>query len=282
MMTMEEVMRQYWWIGVVVIIVIGVIIIKARDAADKKRAEEEQKRRETEAKEAQMRKERTVREEHERHLANLRQEAARWEKAGGAPVVPQAYMVSSQETEAHGDNMNILEFNAQAKGDFVAVDVETTGLDYSSDAIIEIAAVRVRGGQIVDEFSTYVDPGRPISAEASRVNHITDSMVNGKPRIAEVLPYFLAFVGDDVMVAHNAMFDWRFICTACMRNRYKYPRKIFDSMKLARYWPDAQDKQLGTLLAAAGIVNTRAHSALGDARALAQFVLATNAQRKKK
>ena len=115
--------------------------------------------------------------------------------------------------------------------------------------------------------------------EASAVNHITDDMLSGQPKIHQVLPAFLSFVGDDVLAAHNALFDMRFLAQACMVNRLRIPIVFFDTMNLARYWPEAEDKKLISLASAADIQIDDAHRALSDARVVANFIAATNQRR---
>ena len=77
--------------------------------------------------------------------------------------------------------------------DYCVFDLETTGISVATDNVIEISAVKVKGGKIIDEFTSLVNPGRPIPFGASQVNHITDDMVEDAPEFAEVLPEFLAF-----------------------------------------------------------------------------------------
>ena len=97
--------------------------------------------------------------------------------------------------------------------DYVVFDLETTGISYKNDSIIEISAVKVINGQVVDTFSTLVNPMRPIPYGATAVNGITDAMVKDEPTIEQVLPEFISFIGDMVLVGHNiAGFDMRFIC----------------------------------------------------------------------
>lgn len=182
--------------------------------------------------------------------------------------------------EADGHRLNITEFTPISKKRFVVFDLETTGLSSTDDAIVEIGAVRVENGEITAEFQQLIQPDRAMPADASAVNHITDSMLVGMPRIYEVLPAFLTFVGDDVLVAHNVQFDFLFLAQACMRNRFKAPDTFFDTMELARYWPEAGSKKLTSLTAAAGITHDSAHRALGDARATAELIIRTNEKRK--
>ena len=156
---------------------------------------------------------------------------------------------------------------------FVAFDLETTGLNTTDDSIIEIGAVRVSDGNIVDRFHSLVNPDCHVPASASSVNHITDDMLIDAPRIYEILPDFLEFVGSDILVAHNALFDSKFIAQACLQNRFIYPKQYFDSMNLKFFWPDVSDRKLSTMLKAAGIENDNSHRALSDADSLAQFMI---------
>lgn len=96
--------------------------------------------------------------------------------------------------------------------EYVVFDLETTGVSASHDAIIEISAIKVIAGEIVDTFSSLVNPERPISPAASAINHITDDMVANEPTIEEVLPLFIEFIEDFILVGHNIhSFDMKFI-----------------------------------------------------------------------
>lgn len=192
------------------------------------------------------------------------------------------YRVSQAETYVNHVRLNVSEFLPLSKKRYVAFDLETTGLNSDDDAIVEIGAVKVENGVIVDEYAQLIDPERPMPYSASKINNIYDDMLQGKPKIYEALPEFLAFVGDDVLAAHNAAFDIHFLDQACMRSRFKPPEKFFDTMALARYWPEAENKKLATLLFEAGIENDDAHRALGDARAVAALIDAANEKRMKK
>ena len=101
-----------------------------------------------------------------------------------------------------------------AEATLVVVDLETTGTDPTTDAITEIGAVKVRGGEVLGEFRTFVDPERPIPAYIASLTGITDASVAGAPPIRTVLPMFLDFVGDAALVAHNARFDYGFLKAA--------------------------------------------------------------------
>lgn len=192
------------------------------------------------------------------------------------------YVLDKYQTESNAHIQTITEFTPISKKRFVVFDLETTGLNYKEDEIVEIGAVRVENGEITEEFSTLVQPKFAIPAEASAVNHITNDMLEGKPMIYEVLPSFLTFVGDDVLVAHNIKFDYRFLAQACMVSKFRVPEMLFDTMALARYYPDAENKKLTTLVECAGIECENAHRALSDARMTAKLIVATNEKRKKK
>lgn len=260
------------------IILIGIIMILAKHAAARKQ-EKEAARKEQEAREAREAQERArrakiqeeIQEERKRQERIENEIRAREDAINRNPLAAKYRTAFTEEVSV--SKLNITEFKPYVKKCFVAFDLETTGLSDADDAIVEIGAVKVEGGQITATYSTFVDPERPMPVAASRVNHITDSMLVGAPKIYEVLPDFLEFVGDAPAVAHNARFDVNFISQACMRNRFRPLVMCFDSMSLARYWPDSPNKKLQSLAAAAGIDTGTAHRALDDAMTVAQLVL---------
>lgn len=96
--------------------------------------------------------------------------------------------------------------------DYVVFDLETTGTNPNTDAIIEISALRVVNHQVTDTFSKLVNPKRPIPYYATAVNGITNEMVSGEPELKEVLPGFLSFIENSILVGHNIhTFDMKFI-----------------------------------------------------------------------
>jgi DNA polymerase-3 subunit epsilon len=115
-------------------------------------------------------------------------------------------------------------FGPEGALDFVAFDLETTGLDSKKERIVEIGAVRFDRRGPIGRFSVLVDPGIPMPPEASRINGITDEMLKGKPTLDEVLGDFLRFARDSVLVAHNASFDCGFV-DAALAERYERARK---------------------------------------------------------
>ena len=117
--------------------------------------------------------------------------------------------------------------------EFVAFDLETTGLNSREDKIIEIGAVIMKDGKEVDRFQTFVDPHQKLQDITIELTGITDKMVKGAPSIEEVLPQFIEFVGDRVLVAHNADFDTGFIRTACAKQDLPYSFTSVDTLALS-------------------------------------------------
>jgi DNA polymerase-3 subunit epsilon len=154
---------------------------------------------------------------------------------------------------------------------FVVVDLETTGGTPATSAITEIGAVKVRGGEVLGEFQTLVDPGGPVPAFISVLTGITTAMVAGAPRIDEVLPSFLEFARGSVLVAHNAPFDIGFLKAAAAKADYAWPgNQVLDTVRLARRVvtrDEAPNHKLGTLAALFRATVTPDHRALSDARA---------------
>ncbi|WP_062079295.1 DEDD exonuclease domain-containing protein [Demequina globuliformis] len=159
---------------------------------------------------------------------------------------------------------------------FVVVDLETTGASPASCEITEIGAVKMRGGEVIGEFQTLVDPGAPIPPMIIALTGITNAMVMAAPRIREVLPAFLEFLGDAVLVAHNARFDVGFLRAACKAHGYAWPAvEVVDTLTLARRVvskDEAPNRKLGTLARVFGTQVTPNHRALEDARATGEIL----------
>ena len=159
---------------------------------------------------------------------------------------------------------------------FVTVDLETTGGSPVSSQITEIGAVKTRGGEVIGEFQTLVNPGMPIPPMIVALTGISDAMVVAAPPIEEVLPAFLEFLGDAVLVAHNAPFDTGFLRAACRTHGYKWPgSEVVDTVTLARRATtkeEAPNKKLSTLARVFGTEVTPNHRALSDARATAEIM----------
>lgn len=152
---------------------------------------------------------------------------------------------------------------------YVLFDLETTGISWRSDDVIEISALRVRKGQVTECFSSLVDPGRPIPWAASRVNNITDDMVAGEPTMEEILPQFLEFVGEDVLAGHNiARFDLNFLYRDSMVRFGLLPGNDYvDTLLFARQsLPGLPSYALTALAEHYGLTTQGAHRALNDCR----------------
>jgi len=154
---------------------------------------------------------------------------------------------------------------------FVVVDLETTGGSPAAAHITEVGAVKVRGGEVIGELQTLVNPAEPIPAFISVLTGITDRMVADAPRIDSVLPAFLEFARDAVLVAHNAPFDIGFLKAAAARTGHDWPRfPVVDTAHLARQLvtrDEAPNRKLSTLAQLFGAATTPDHRALHDARA---------------
>lgn len=155
---------------------------------------------------------------------------------------------------------------------YIVFDIETTGFSSIRDSIIEIGAVKVQDGRIVDRFSTFVNPKRPIPFEITNLTSITDEMVMDSPGIETILPQFLEFVGDGVLVAHNAGFDVGFIEQNC-RNLGLDDHFIYvDTVALARVLlPTLSKYKLNIVAKALNISLENHHRAVDDAGATAEI-----------
>jgi DNA polymerase-3 subunit epsilon len=154
---------------------------------------------------------------------------------------------------------------------FVVFDLETTGGSHDEDAVTEIGAVKVRGGEVLGEFATLVDPGRGIPPQVVSLTGITQFMVTGAPPMSEVLPAFLEFAAGCVLVAHNSGFDIGFIKAACRRYGYGWPRPpVVCTVKLARRVLPKTETPSHRLSALAVLFHATTqpnHRALADAKA---------------
>ena len=154
---------------------------------------------------------------------------------------------------------------------FVVVDLETTGGSPKDSAITEIGAVKVRGGEVLGEFQTLVNPGVPIPAFITRLTGISTAMVATAPRIEEVLPSFFEFAHGAVLVAHNAPFDISFLRAAAAGMDLAWPgNQVLDTVPLARRVvtrDEVPNHKLATLAALFRATITPDHRALSDARA---------------
>ena len=151
-------------------------------------------------------------------------------------------------------------------GEFVAFDLETTGLSSRTDTIIEIGAVIMKAGKEIDRFQTFVAPGRRLDHKIIELTGITDAMLIGAPTIEEVLPKFLEFVGDRVLVAHNSDFDTGFIRAACERLGLPYNYTAADTLILSQnLLPQLNKFKLDIVANALSLPDFNHHRAADDA-----------------
>ena len=134
--------------------------------------------------------------------------------------------------------------------EFIAFDLETTGINPSTDKIVEIGAVRFFGSDPIEGFGYLINPEISIPTEASSVNGITDEMVKNKPRIEEVLGLFSDFCGDLPLVAHNASFDFKFLLNDVKKYKSRAPKGfVLDTLSLSRkVYPGMPNYKLWTLV----------------------------------
>ena len=156
-------------------------------------------------------------------------------------------------------------------GPVVVLDFESTGLATARARIIEIGAVKLMDGQIVDSFEELVDPGEPLKEKITEVTGITDGMLSGKPKAAEVLPRLMDFIGDCPIAAHNSAFDGALLRAELKRLGRSYINPVMDTLTYARkLYPELKSFKLKNLCRHLGVSLKNAHRAVHDATATAQ------------
>ncbi len=164
--------------------------------------------------------------------------------------------------------------NEPLSGTFVCFDLETTGLYATNDKITEIGAVKIQDGRIIETFSSFADPERPIPAKVVQLTGITDNMVKGAPSQAEAVQAFLDFCDGAVLVAHNAPFDTGFIRKACQDMGVVYDYTSVDTVAIARrILPDINNVKLDTLAKHFRLGKFNHHRAVDDAEMLTNIFL---------
>ena len=157
---------------------------------------------------------------------------------------------------------------------YVVFDLETTGFSSKNDKIIEIGAVKIKNGVIVDNFSEFVNPRRPIPYKIIELTGINDDMIRDAQSIEDILPRFLEFIGDSVVVAHNANFDCSFISKNCNDLGLKFSPTIVDTVPLCRFlYPELKSVKLNLVAKYLGIKLDSHHRAVDDAKATADILV---------
>jgi DNA polymerase-3 subunit alpha (Gram-positive type) len=201
-------------------------------------------------------------------VSSLVQQAAKWgHKAiavtdhAVAQSFPEAYGAAKKNglKMIYGVEVNLVDdgvpiaYNPQkrdlASETYIVFDVETTGLSATYDKIIELAAVKMREGEIIDKFERFANPHHPLSATTIELTGITDDMVENAPEIEVVLKEFHEWIGDDTLVAHNASFDMGFLNMGFGRiGLGKAQNPVIDTLELARLlYPTMKNHRLNTL-----------------------------------
>ncbi len=175
------------------------------------------------------------------------------------------------------DDLTELVINERGQGvdsTYVVFDIETTGLSPSANKIIEIGAVKIEGGKVVDRFERFVNPECPIPYNITVLTSINDSMVMNEPTINEILPEFLRFAEGAILVAHNANFDTSFIKKNAEDLGYPYDFTVLDTMTLAHVLiPELGRYTLDRLCKQFGVVLENHHRACDDAAATAEIFI---------
>ena len=156
--------------------------------------------------------------------------------------------------------------------EYIVFDIETTGLSQKKNKIIEIGAVKVKDGEEIDRFSEFINPEEPIPYSIEQLTSITDEMVMHAPTIDVILPKFLEFCGDDIVVAHNAAFDTGFIKKNAKDLGMKFDNTIMDTMTLSHVLlPELGKFTLDRVCKALNVKNEHHHRAVDDANATAKI-----------
>ena len=156
--------------------------------------------------------------------------------------------------------------------EYIVFDIETTGLSQKKNKIIEIGAVKVRDGEEIDRFSEFINPEEPIPYSIEQLTSITDEMVMHAPTVDVILPKFLEFCGDDIVVAHNAAFDTGFIKKNAKDLGMKFDNTIMDTMTLSHVLlPELGKFTLDRVCKALNVKNEHHHRAVDDANATAKI-----------
>lgn len=155
---------------------------------------------------------------------------------------------------------------------YIAFDIETTGLSPNENEIIEIGALKVREGKVQDRFMEFIKPKFPIPENITRLTGITNDMVAGARVREQVIPEFLDFCEEDVLIGHNIIFDYSFVANSARSLGFTFEKSGIDTLHIARtVHSDLPSKNLGALCEYYRIQNTAAHRAYHDALATAKL-----------
>lgn len=180
----------------------------------------------------------------------------------------EAYMINDKKEIVNGD------LEGRKIDDFVVFDIETTGLSPKNNKITEIGAIKIINGEIAESYSQLVNPGVPIPDLIVKLTGITDDLVAEKPSISEVLPSFKEFIGDSVLVAHNAAFDMGFIRENYKAINISINNPVLDTLELSRaVFPTLKSHKLNLIAKHLKVDLLNHHRAVDDALATANILL---------
>ena len=153
--------------------------------------------------------------------------------------------------------------------EYCVLDLETTGISHFTEKITEVGIIKVKNGEVIDTFETFVNPEKPIPEEVVEITHITDDMVKDAETIDKVIPKIIEFIGDSVLVAHNADFDIGYLKYNFEKYGYKLENSYIDTLRLSKaVFPDLKKYKLGVIAASLNIQVDVAHRALDDVKTL--------------
>lgn len=150
----------------------------------------------------------------------------------------------------------------------IVLDLEMTGLDPKTDKIIEIGALKVRDGKVIDTYETLLSPGRLLAQRTKEVTQITDEMLIDQPEFATIYPALAAFIGEDILLGHRILQDYSFLKRAVLNHLPKgssFERQGIDTLKIARSCLDAQQKKSLPALCDYYQIPHKPHRAIEDA-----------------
>ena len=155
--------------------------------------------------------------------------------------------------------------------EYCVFDLETTGISHITEKITEVGILKIKNGQVIDTFECFVNPEKPIPEKVVEITHITDDMVKDAETIDKVMPKILDFMGDSVLVAHNADFDIVFLKYNCAQLGLELNNTYIDTLRLAKaIFPDFSKYKLGIIADKLGIKVDVAHRALDDVKTLVE------------
>ena len=172
----------------------------------------------------------------------------------------EAYLVPDKEKSVKNPRGQVLD-----DATYCVLDLETTGISITTEKITEVGIMKVKNGEVIDEFEIFVNPEKPIPQRVVEVTNITDDMVKDAETIDKVFPKILEFVGDSIIVAHNASFDVGFLKHNAKLLGYEFNNTYIDTLPLAKdLFPDLKKYKLGKIADSLGIEVDVAHRALAD------------------